>query len=233
MLKELRRQVYEANMRLPQLGLVTFTWGNASGIDRNQGLFVIKPSGVAYETMTADDMVVVDLSGRVAWGKLKPSSDTPTHLALYQRFEAVGGIVHTHSRWATIWAQAGRDIPAYGTTHADYFFGPVPCARALTQQEAEEGYEQASGMVIANHFAVHNINPVHVPAALLMHHGPFAWGKDAQEAVYHAAVLEEVAMMAFQTEQLTAAAPRGPMPQHILQKHFERKHGAHAYYGQA
>ncbi len=231
MLKELRRQVYEANMRLPQLHLVTFTWGNASGIDRDRGMFVIKPSGVPYEDLTPDDMVVVDMEGEVLQGKCKPSSDTPTHLVLYQRFPDIGGIVHTHSRWATIWAQAARAIPPYGTTHADYFHGPVPCARALTRQELDEGYERASGVVLADHFMNHSINPVHVPAGLLAHHGPFAWGKDVDEAVYHAAVLEEVAMMAFHTE-LLPAGQKADMPEHILDKHFSRKHGPNAYYGQ-
>lgn len=231
MLKELRRQVYEANMRLPALHLVTFTWGNASGIDRAKGLFVIKPSGVPYELLTTDDLVVVDMDGKVAHGKKNPSSDTSTHAALYRRFQDIGGIVHTHSRWATIWAQAGRPIPAYGTTHADYFHGEVPCVRTLTPQEVQDGYELASGAVIADYFEQQGINPAHVPAALLAHHGPFAWGKDALEAVYHAGVLEEVAMMAFHTE-LLQHAPMSAMPAHILDKHFERKHGAHAYYGQ-
>lgn len=231
MLRELCREVFEANVRLPQLHLVTFTWGNASGIDRAKGLFVIKPSGVPYEDLTPDDMVVVDLFGEVAQGKWNPSSDTPTHAALYRRFLGIGGIVHTHSRWATIWAQACRAIPAYGTTHADYFHGPVPCVRALDAQEVKDGYERSSGIVIADHFEQHTINPAHVPAALLAHHGPFAWGKDASEAVYHAAVLEEVAMMAFHTE-LLPRQENPPLPAHILDKHFERKHGANAYYGQ-
>lgn len=232
MLKELRRQVYEASMRLPALGLVTFTWGNASGLDRGKGLFAIKPSGVPYERLTPDDIVLVDLDGRVAFGRLRPSSDTPTHAALYRRFEGIGGIVHTHSRWATVWAQAARDIPAYGTTHADYFAGPVPCVRAPTPDEADAGYERAAGQALADHFEAQGINPLHTPAAVLAHHGPFAWGRDAGEAVYHAAVLEEVAMMAFHTELLPAAAPRAPLPGHILRKHFERKHGPAAYYGQ-
>jgi len=230
-LRELKRQVYEANMRLPALRLVAFTWGNASGIDRERGLFVIKPSGVPYEKLTADDMVVMDLEGNKAEGRLNPSSDTPTHLALYNRFADVGGIVHTHSRWATIWAQACRPIPAYGTTHADYFHGPVPCCRALTRQETADAYEHHSGVIIAEHFEQHGLNPLHLPGALLQAHGPFAWGKDADEAVFHAAVLEEIAMMAFHTELVPQSAGQ-EMPSYILDKHFERKHGPNAYYGQ-
>lgn len=232
MLKELKRAVYEANMLLPKYNLVTFTWGNVSGVDRDQGLFVIKPSGVPYDQLTPDDMVVVDLSGVKVEGKLNPSSDTPTHAELYRSFPSVGGVVHTHSRWATIWAQAGRDIPAYGTTHADYFSGNIPCARVLTKDEVENEYELSTGVVIAEHFAKYGIDPAYVPAVLVCSHGPFSWGKDAFEAVHNAVVLEEVAMMAFHTELIAADAPREPMKRYILDKHFTRKHGPNAYYGQ-
>ena len=232
MLETLKQQVYEANMLLPQYGLVVFTWGNVSGIDREKGLFVIKPSGVPYEKLRAEDMVVVDLEGKKVEGALNPSSDTPTHVELYRRFADVGGIVHTHSRWATIWAQAGREIPAYGTTHADYFHGPVPCTRPLTEEEVNRAYELETGRVIASHFEDNGIVPAHVPGVLVNSHGPFSWGKDAKKAVENAAVLEEVAMMAWHTEALPQAAPRGPMQAYVLEKHFMRKHGPNAYYGQ-
>lgn len=232
MLKELKREVYEANMLLPAHGLVTFTWGNVSGVDRESGLFVIKPSGVPYDKLTPEYMVVIDLSGVKVEGRLNPSSDTPTHAEFYRSFPNVGGVVHTHSRWATTWAQAGRDIPAYGTTHADYFYGAIPCARVLTAEEVEEDYELNTGRVIVSHFIDRGIDPDHVPAALACSHGPFAWGKDAREAVHNAVVLEELAMMAFHTEALAAAQPRESMKQYILDKHFTRKHGPNAYYGQ-
>lgn len=232
MLETLKQQVYEANMLLPQYGLVVFTWGNVSGIDRGKGLFVIKPSGVPYEKLRAEDMVVVDLEGKKVEGALNPSSDTPTHAELYRRFADVGGIVHTHSRWATIWAQAGREIPAYGTTHADYFHGPVPCTRPLTEEEVNRAYELETGRVIASHFEDNGIVPAHVPGVLVNSHGPFSWGKDAKKAVENAAVLEEVAMMAWHTEALPQTAPRGPMQAYVLEKHFMRKHGPNAYYGQ-
>ena len=232
MLETLKQQVYEANMLLPQYGLVVFTWGNVSGIDREKGLFVIKPSGVPYEKLRAEDMVVVDLEGKKVEGALNPSSDTPTHAELYRRFADVGGIVHTHSRWATIWAQAGREIPAYGTTHADYFHGPVPCTRPLTEEEVNRAYELDTGRVIASHFEDNGIVPAHVPGVLVNSHGPFSWGKDAKKAVENAAVLEEVAMMAWHTEALPQTAPRGPMQAYVLEKHFMRKHGPNAYYGQ-
>lgn len=232
MLETLKQQVYEANMLLPKYGLVVFTWGNVSGIDREKGLFVIKPSGVPYEAMKPEDMVVVDIEGKKVEGKMNPSSDTPTHAELYRRFDNIGGVVHTHSRWATIWAQAGREIPAYGTTHADYFHGAVPCTRSLTQEEVERAYELETGKVIASHFEENGLNPEHVPAVLVHSHGPFSWGKDAMKAVENAAVLEEVAMMAWHTEALPAAAPRGPMEAYVLEKHFLRKHGPNAYYGQ-
>ncbi len=230
MLKKLKHAVYEANMELPHRGLVTYTWGNVSGIDRERGLVVIKPSGVSYDELTPDDQVVLDLDGKVVDGKLNPSSDTKTHLELYKAFPEIGGIVHTHSPYAVGWAQAGRDIPAYGTTHADYFYGPVPCCRSLTEQEVEEDYERNTGLVIVETFRQRELDPVHVPGAICRNHGPFTWGKDAAQAVYHAVVLEEVAKMAVYTTQIAPDAQ--PAPQYVLDKHFLRKHGPNAYYGQ-
>ena len=230
MLEKLKQSVYEANMELPRRGLVTYTWGNVSGIDREKGLVVIKPSGVRYEELTPDKLVVLDLDGKVVEGELNPSSDTKTHLVLYRKFPALGGIVHTHSPCAVAWAQAGRDIPCYGTTHADYFYGPVPCARALTPEEIDEDYERNTGRVIVEEFRARGIEPAHVPAVICRSHGPFAWGADAAEAVYHAAVLEEVAHMALLT--LAVDADAMPAPQHLQDKHFMRKHGPQAYYGQ-
>ena len=195
MLEELKQKVYEANMQLPKYGLVTFTWGNVSAIDREKGLFVIKPSGVDYDKMKPEDMVVMDLEGNQVEGKLNPSSDTKTHLVLYNRFPMIGGIVHTHSPWATSWAQAGRDIPCYGTTHADYIYGAVPCARNLTEEELKD-YERNTGVLIADLFEERKLDPVAVPCVLCKNHGPFTWGKDAAEAVHNAVVLEEVAKMA-------------------------------------
>ena len=232
MLKHLKREVYEANMLLPKHQLITFTWGNVSGIDRDRGLFVIKPSGVPYEDLTPDDMVVMDLEGNKAEGGLNPSSDTPTHMALYNRFPAVGGIVHTHSRWATIWAQAGREIPPYGTTHADYIYGPVPLTRALTREEVETAYELETGNVIIERFTESQLDPMAAPCVLVRSHGPFAWGKDAHEAVHNAVVLEEVAMMAWHTEALPRERPLDWMPDYVMDKHYLRKHGPGAYYGQ-
>lgn len=230
MLKKLKHAVYEANMELPHRGLVTYTWGNVSGIDRERGLVVIKPSGVSYDELTPDDLVVLDLDGKVVDGKLNPSSDTKTHLELYKAFPEIGGIVHTHSPYAVGWAQAGRDIPAYGTTHADYFYGPVPCCRSLTEQEVEEDYERNTGLVIVETFRQRELDPVHVPGAICRNHGPFTWGKDAAQAMYHAVVLEEVAKMAVYTTQIAPDAQ--PAPQYVLDKHFLRKHGPNAYYGQ-
>ena len=231
MLETLKQQVYEANMELPRRGLVTYTWGNVSGIDRASGLVVIKPSGVEYEELTLDKMVVVDLqTGTIVEGSLNPSSDTKTHLELYKAFPALGGIVHTHSPFAVAWAQAGRDIPCYGTTHADYFYGPVPCAQHLTAAELEEDYEKNTGKVIIETFQNRNIDPVAVPAVICHSHGPFTWGKDAAQAVYHAVVLEEVAKMALFTLQIDPAA--APAPQSMQDKHYLRKHGHNAYYGQ-
>lgn len=230
MLKKLKHSVYEANMELPRRGLVTYTWGNVSGIDRERGLVVIKPSGVEYDELKPEDLVVLDLDGNVVEGELNPSSDTKTHLELYKAFPELGGVVHTHSPYAVGWAQAGRDVPAYGTTHADYFFGPVPCCRSLTEQEVEEDYERNTGLVIVETFRERNLNPVHVPGTICRNHGPFTWGKDPAQAVYHAVVLEEVAKMAVYTIQIDPAAQ--PAPQHVLNKHFMRKHGPDAYYGQ-
>ena len=231
MLETLRKQVYEANMELPRRGLVTFTWGNVSGIDRARGLVVIKPSGVEYEALTPRDMVVLDLeSGRVVEGGLNPSSDTRTHLELYRAFPDLGGVVHTHSPSAVAWAQAGRDIPCYGTTHADYFYGPVPCARQLTQAEIDEDYEKNTGAVIVETFRRRGLDPMHLPGVICSSHGPFTWGKDAAQAVYHAVVLEEVAKMAILTREVDPSA--APAPQRVQDKHFLRKHGPAAYYGQ-
>lgn len=227
MLDELKQQVYEANMELPAKGLVTYTWGNVSGIDRERGLFVIKPSGVDYEKLTPDMLVVMDLNGEKVEGNLNPSSDTPTHIELYKAFPEVGGIVHTHSPWATSWAQAGRSIPCYGTTHADYFFGDIPCARPLTADEINGEYEKNTGLVIAETFE--GKNPIYVPGVLCTNHGPFAWGKDAAEAVHNAVVMEEVAKMAYRCEHLKAELPEAP--QVLQDKHFFRKHGENAYYG--
>ena len=228
MLEQLKQQVYEANMELPRRGLITYTWGNVSEIDRQSGLFVIKPSGVEYDVLTPDDMVVMDLDGNRVEGKYRPSSDTPTHLVLYRTFPEIGGIVHTHSPYATSWAQAKRPLPCYGTTHADYFYGEIPCARNLTPEEIESGYEENTGVVIVETFK--GKNPVHLPGVLCANHGPFTWGKDAAQAVYNAVVLEEIAKMALFTERLNPNA--APAPQAMQDKHFLRKHGPNAYYGQ-
>ena len=230
MLEQLKKEVYEANMELPRRGLVTYTWGNVSGIDREKGLFVIKPSGVEYDELTPDDMVVMDLQGNKVEGRLNPSSDTKTHMVLYNAFPTMGGIVHTHSPYAVGWAQAGEDIPCFGTTHADYFYGPVPCARHLTKEELDAGYELNTGNVIVETIRNRKIDTVAVPAIICFSHGPFAWGKDAADAVYHAVVLEEVAKMATFTRMVNPSA--APAPQHIQDKHYMRKHGPNAYYGQ-
>ncbi len=230
MLEALKQQVYEANMELPRRGLVTYTWGNVSGIDRETGYFVIKPSGVSYDSLKPEDMVVMDLDGNKIEGSYNPSSDTATHIELYKKYPEIGGIVHTHSPEATAWAQACRGIPAYGTTHADYFLGEIPCTRNLSQEEVEEGYEKNTGLVIIETLEEKNINPSYTPAILCASHGPFTWGKDASDAVYHAVVLEEVAKMAKMTEVINPQIL--PAPQYILEKHFYRKHGENAYYGQ-
>lgn len=230
MLETLKKAVYEANMELPRRGLVMYTWGNVSGVDRERGLMVIKPSGVDYDALSPELMSVVSLSTgeRIEGGK--PSSDTETHLALYHAFSELGGIVHTHSACAVAWAQAKRDIPCFGTTHADYFRGAIPCARELTEAEVQSAYELETGHVIVETFAQRGLNPVHTPGVLCASHGPFAWGRDAAEAVYHAAVLEEVAHMALMTCQIRPDA--SPAPEYVQEKHFLRKHGPNAYYGQ-
>lgn len=230
MLEALKKQVYEANMLLPKYGLVTFTWGNVSGIDRKEGLIVIKPSGVEYDKLTPDNMVVLDLKGNKVEAGYNPSSDTATHLELYNRFSNIGGIVHTHSSWATSWAQAGRGIPCYGTTHADYLYGQVPCVRNLTPEEIEEGYERNTGVLITDYFQGQKLDYEAMPAVLCKNHGPFTWGKAPFEAVHNAVVLEEVAKMAARCEQISPQAAMAP--QSLQDKHYYRKHGANAYYGQ-
>ncbi len=229
MLEELKEIVCKANLKLPQYGLVTFTWGNVSGVDREKGLMVIKPSGVEYESMTPEDMVVVSLAtGERVEGKWKPSSDTATHVALYNTFPNIGGIVHTHSRWATSWAQAGRGIPAYGTTHGDYFYGEIPCTRRMTAAEIQGDYEKETGSVIIETFAGKSADDI--PAVLVHSHGPFTWGTNPHNAVHNAVVLEELAFMAFHTEIMNPGI--APMQQELLDKHYLRKHGIDAYYGQ-
>ena len=230
MLEALKEKVFQANLDLVKHGLVIFTWGNVSGIDRESGLVVIKPSGVDYDLLTPDDMVVMDLNGNKVEGRYRPSSDTPTHLELYKAFPEIGGIVHTHSSYATSWAQAGRSIPCYGTTHADYIYGEVPCLRCLTKEEIDEAYETNTGKVIIETLETRGINPVYTPGVLCTNHGPFTWGKDAAEAVHNAVVLEEVAKMATRTELINPKVQ--PAPDCIRDKHFFRKHGANAYYGQ-
>ena len=230
MLEQLKKQVCEANLLLPKHGLVTFTWGNASGIDREKKLVVIKPSGLSYDEMTAEDMVVVDFDGNIVEGKWKPSSDTATHIEIYRAFPECGGIVHTHSSYATSWAQAGRDIPCYGTTHADYFYGDIPCFRCLTKDEIDEAYERNTGLLIVSEFRRLGKDPVAVPGCLCKNHGPFTWGKDPFEAVHNAVVLEEVAKMAFRCELIDPQVK--PAPQEMQDKHYLRKHGKNAYYGQ-
>ena len=228
MLESLKQKVYEANMELPKGGLITYTWGNVSGIDRETGYFVIKPSGVDYDLLKPEDMVVMDLEGNKIEGHLNPSSDTPTHIELYKAYPEIGGVVHTHSPWATSWAQAGRYIPCYGTTHADYFYGDIPCARLLTENEIEENYEKNTGLVIVE--TIGDENPLFVPGILCSNHGPFTWGKDAHDAVHNAVVLEEVAKMASCTESINKSSSKAP--QSMQDKHFMRKHGPNAYYGQ-
>lgn len=228
MLEQLKQSVLEANLELPVRGLVVYTWGNVSGIDREKGLIVIKASGVRYEEMTLEHMLVLDLNGNIVEGKYKPSSDTPTHLALYKAFSDIGGIVHTHSTWATVWAQAQKGIPCYGTTHADYFYGEIPCTRLLKEKEINGEYEAETGAVIIEAFS--GMDPVHVPGVLVAGHGPFTWGKDAHDAVHNSVVLEQIAKMAYGSKTLNAAIQ--PVPTVLLNKHFLRKHGKNAYYGQ-
>lgn len=230
MLEQLKQEVYEANLELVEQGLVIYTWGNVSAIDEATKYVVIKPSGVKYEDMTAADMVVIDLEGNVIEGDLKPSSDTPTHLELYRCFENIKGVVHTHSEWATSWAQAGRDIPSYGTTHADYFYGDIPCTRVLTQDEIKANYELNTGKVIVETLIRKNYKPLEMPGIVVKNHGPFTWGKSAKDAVHNAKVVEEISKMAFRTENLNQGVEK--IDDHLLDKHYLRKHGKHAYYGQ-
>ncbi len=227
MLEELKEKVFKANLDLVKLGLVVFTWGNVSGIDREKGMIVIKPGGVEYDVMKQEDMVVVDFEGKVVEGKYKPSSDTPTHLVLYKNFPTIGGVVHTHSPMASSWAQAGRSIPVLGTTHADYFYGDIPCTRKLTSEEVKNSYEIETGNVIIETFT--DLNPDTIPGVIINNHGPFSWGKDADNAVRNAKVLEEVAKMAYHSLQLN---PDAEIDQFLLDKHYNRKHGKDAYYGQ-
>ena len=227
-MQQLKQQVLDANLDLPRYGLVTFTWGNVSAIDRARGLVAIKPSGVSYDALKADDIVIVDLQGEVVEGKLRPSSDTATHLALYRRYPSLGGVVHTHSTHATAWAQAGLAIPALGTTHADYFLGDIPCTRALTEQEVQGEYELNTGKVIIE--TLKEGEPLHTPGVVVYQHGPFAWGKDAHDAVHNAVVMEEVARMAWIARGINPGLK--PIDGYLMDKHFMRKHGSHAYYGQ-
>lgn len=228
MLEKLKQAVLEANLELSKRGLVTYTWGNVSGIDRERGLIAIKPSGVPYDSLTIDDIVLLNMDGEVVEGNLRPSSDAPTHVYLYKYFLNIGGVCHTHSRWATSWAQAGMGIPVYGTTHADYFYGEIPCTRDLTKEEVESAYEANTGKVIVETFE--NLDPIAIPGVLVKNHAPFTWGKDAAEAVHNSVVLEEVAMMAFHCREITHMPE--PAKQYILDKHYHRKHGSGAYYGQ-
>ncbi len=230
MLEELKQKVYKANIDLVRHGLVIFTWGNVSGIDREKDLVVIKPSGVDYDSMTADQMVVVDLAtGKVVEGELRPSSDTPTHLVLYRAFPEIGGIVHTHSTYATAWAQAGKDLPNIGTTHADYFHNAIPCTDDMTAAQVQGDYELETGNVIVDRFIREHINPVHTPGVLVKNHGPFSWGKNPDEAVHNAVVMEQVAKMAFVAYSVNPELTMNPL---LVEKHFSRKHGPNAYYGQ-
>lgn len=230
MLEELKKIVFEENLELVKRELVIYTWGNVSGLDRESKTFAIKPSGVDYDVMKAEDMVILDLEGNKIEGKYKPSSDTATHIELYKAFPEIGGIVHTHSSYATSWAQARRDIPAFGTTHADYFYGDIPCARPLTKDEIEGEYEKNTGLVIIETLKKRNINPMDIPGIIISSHGPFAWGKDAKEAVHNAVVMEELAKMAYRTIQINPQIKS--VEQYLLNKHYFRKHGANAYYGQ-
>lgn len=230
MLEELKKEVFEENLELVEKKLVIYTWGNVSGIDRESKIFAIKPSGVDYDIMKSDDMVLIDLEGKKIEGKYKPSSDTATHIELYKAFPEIGAIVHTHSSYATSWAQARKDIPAFGTTHADYFYGDIPCARALTKEEIENDYEKNTGLVIIETLKERNINPMDIPGIIIASHGPFAWGKDSRQAVYNAVVLEELSKMAYRTIQINPNIKS--VEKYLLDKHYFRKHGKNAYYGQ-
>lgn len=230
MLEKLKQEVYDANLELVKQNLVIYTWGNVSAIDRESNLVVIKPSGVNYETMKVSDMVVVDLGGNVVEGDLKPSSDTPTHLELYRCFKHIAGVVHTHSEWATSWAQACRDVPSYGTTHADYFYGDIPCTRPLTKTEIQKDYELNTGKVVVETLVKKNYKPLEMPGIIVSNHGPFTWGKSARDAVHNAKVVEEVCKMAFRTEKINGDVKK--IEDHLLDKHYLRKHGKNAYYGQ-
>ena len=230
MLEELKKEVFEENLELVEKKLVIYTWGNVSGINRESKIFAIKPSGVDYDIMKVDDMVLLDLEGKKLEGKYKPSSDTPTHIELYKAFPEIGAIVHTHSSYATSWAQARKDIPAFGTTHADYFYGDIPCARALTKEEIENEYEKNTGLVIIETLKERNINPMDIPGIIIASHGPFAWGKDAKHAVYNSVVLEELSKMAYRTIQINPNIKS--VEKYLLDKHYFRKHGKNAYYGQ-
>lgn len=230
MLEELKKEVFEENLELVEKKLVIYTWGNVSGIDRESKIFAIKPSGVDYDIMKSDDMVLIDLEGKKIEGKYKPSSDTATHIELYKAFPEIGAIVHTHSSYATSWAQARKDIPAFGTTHADYFYGDIPCARALTKEEIENEYEKNTGLVIIETLKERNINSMDIPGIIIASHGPFAWGKDSRQAVYNAVVLEELSKMAYRTIQINPNIKS--VEKYLLDKHYFRKHGKNAYYGQ-
>lgn len=229
MLEKLKQEVWEANLQLTHFRLVVFTWGNVSGVDRERGLVAIKPSGVDYEVMTAEDIIITDMDGHVIEGNLKPSSDLPTHLELYKAWPQIGGVAHTHSRWATVFAQAGRGIPPLGTTHADYFYGEIPCTRPMSDTEIKGEYERETGRVIIERFA--RLSPARIPAALVVNHGPFAWGKDPREAVHNSVVMEELAFMAW--HNLVMQPALADMPQILMDKHYLRKHGSNAYYGQS
>lgn len=230
MLELLKERILKANLELPKQGLVKYTWGNVSGVDREKNLFVIKPSGISYDTLKVSDMIVCNFDGQVIEGNLSPSSDTMTHAVLYKKFKEIGGIVHTHSQWATAWAQAGLDVPAMGTTHADTFYGSIPCTRFITQKEIENGYEKETGNIIVETFHERNLKPLEIPGVLLHGHAPFTWGKTADDAVINAVVLDEVCKINFYTRQLNSYATE--LPQSILDKHYLRKHGENAYYGQ-
>ncbi len=230
MLEKLKKEVYDANIELVTQNLVIYTWGNVSAIDRETNLVVIKPSGVKYDMMKPSDMVVIDLDGNIIEGDMKPSSDTPTHLELYRCFKHINGVVHTHSEWATSWAQACRDVPSYGTTHADYFYGDIPCTRSLTKEEIKNNYELNTGKVIIETLVKKNYKPLEMPGIIVSNHGPFTWGKSAGDAVHNAKVVEEVCKMAFRTEKLNQTVKK--IDDHLLDKHYLRKHGKNAYYGQ-